>query len=243
MKNILLLTATITPKAEQPGLAVYDVSVRLKEYIEALSFYVALIDAQTIDGIVFAENSGADLSELKRSFPSPKIDWISCYDLDYPKEYHRGYGEFRLIDFAYDKSKLLANLSESDFIWKISGRYVLKNMKSMISKMKCRTDLYSRITDKWFELSVVGWSNRGYAAFLRGKWKLFTSDMAPELTLASELCLWQRQNTSMLVIKDYQWPPYLVGRRGSDGSSYQGRFAPFRHVIRATGALMRLKLL
>lgn len=242
MRNILLLTATIKPKAGQPGLVVYDVNTRLNEYVDALSFYAALIEKQVIDGIIFAENSGTDLSELKQIFPSDKIDWVSCYDLEYPKEYHRGYGEFRLIDFSYNNSKLLANLSDSDFVWKISGRYILKNMKAMISNKRCHPDLYSRITDKWFELSVVGWSNRGYTTFLRGKWKLFTSDMAPELTLASELGPWQHQNASMLVVKDYQWPPYLVGRRGSDGSSYQGRFAPLRHAIRGAAALIRSKM-
>ena len=239
MKKILLLTATIRPKAEQPGLVIFNEDVRLKEYAAALDFYINLLNKGVLDAVIFAENSGYDLSQLKKRFSCSKVEWVSCFDLNYPKEYHRGYGEFRLIDFAHKKSEILASASQADFVWKISGRYIIKNVETMIYMSKKAADLHGHFTENWVELSVLGWTKLGYDAFIKGKWELFSSGMAPELILAKELVFLKKNNPELSVISRYQWPPLLIGRRGSDGSSYQGRFYQFRHAARVIAVLIR----
>jgi hypothetical protein len=234
-KNILLLTATIAPK----GLLISNHNERLQEYKYALSFYQTLLEKKIIDGIVFAENSGYDLQLLKQEFPSAAIEWLSYRDLDYPKEYHRGYGEFRLIDFAFKDSQIIAALAPDDAIWKISGRYILRNMKSMIRRSTSTYDLYCHLVGKWAELSVIAWSPKGYSNFIKNKWQLFTSDMVPELILAVEFR--SAMNHQTKTVLNYQWPPLLEGRRGSDGSSYQGRLVLIKHAVKVIATLAGIR--
>ena len=60
----LLLTATITPQAGVPNLRVTDPGQRRAEYLSSLAFAITL-DPKVVTSIVFAENSGADLSDFK----------------------------------------------------------------------------------------------------------------------------------------------------------------------------------
>src|SRR4051812_36686201 len=112
MGPTLLLTATITPPPGATYLARTDPGARLRDYLWAFDFYVNLPN-KVIGRIVFVENSGGDLSELRRlaeQHPEKEIEFISFFGLDYPPEYGRGYGEFKLIDHAFDHSELLARL-------------------------------------------------------------------------------------------------------------------------------------
>ena len=60
----LLLTATITPQPGVPHFRVTDTAQRRQEYLTSLAFAIAL-DRRIITTIVFAENSGSDLSAFK----------------------------------------------------------------------------------------------------------------------------------------------------------------------------------
>ena len=62
--NILIMTATITPKADVRSLGRKDPALRRKDYEDALWFYGKLV-GQCIDRIVFVENSESDLSSLE----------------------------------------------------------------------------------------------------------------------------------------------------------------------------------
>jgi hypothetical protein len=140
MKNILLLTSTIRPKANQPQLKLADPAERLKDYRKALEFYVRLVEAGTLDKIVYADNSGEDLRCLSSHFPADRIEWISNYDLDYDSSYHRGYGEFRLVDHAFSSSRTLASLAPEDRVWKVTGRYIVKNLSTVMALSPRRFD-------------------------------------------------------------------------------------------------------
>ena len=65
MRNVLLLTATVTPPAGVPSLQRTNPAQRLRDYEEALSFYLPLVGT-TFDAIVFAENSASDITSLKQ---------------------------------------------------------------------------------------------------------------------------------------------------------------------------------
>src|SRR3954471_4308953 len=64
MSQVLILTATITPPPGVPILARTDPQLRLQDYIDALKFYLA-VPNHVLDRIIFAENSGSDLSKLR----------------------------------------------------------------------------------------------------------------------------------------------------------------------------------
>src|SRR6185436_3153008 len=64
-RHYLVMTATITPPPDAPGLTRTDPQLRHDDYQIALTHYCALL-GDCLDGIVFAENSGSDLTDLRR---------------------------------------------------------------------------------------------------------------------------------------------------------------------------------
>lgn len=229
-KNVLLLTATIRPKSGQTQLAIVDEVQRFEEYRAALAHYSDSLRQGVIDYVVFAENSDFELTDLKNQFTDPRIEWLSCYGLDYDASFHRGYGEFKLIDHAYSVSRVLASCEETDVVWKISGRYILKNIGVVVRRAPIGFDLYCQTSACWAEMSVMAWSNSGYKRYLRSLWPEFATGMAPELILASSINQW-RLNDSKVVVR-FAWPCHLVGLRGSSGTSYEGRFGYLSYLFR-----------
>lgn len=230
MKNILLLTSTIRPKTDQPELAIANPDERLKDYRNALQFYSECLNEGVIDRIVYIDNSGYDLSCLSDQFTSDRIEWISFYDLDYPSDYHRGYGEFRLVDTAFSRSKTLAEMGKEDVLWKVTGRYIVKNLATVIKYAPKRLDLYCLIKKKiWAEMSLMAWSRRGYDMIIKGIWEQFATRKIPELILAEKMNGFDR--SLCRIVTTYHWPPFIIGRRGANAVPYQGRFTPFKFAL------------
>lgn len=230
-RHFVLLTATVTPRSDQPELALVDPEARLKDYETALGFYRGLLVQGTISGIVFAENSGFDLGRLEGSFGAAGIEYLGGYDLDYPSTYHRGYGEFRLIDRAVASSRLLRDLRPEDRVWKITGRYVLRNMRRFVAAAPAAFDLYCDVTGDWAEMGVLAWSSQGHAHIIRDLWKELATGKVPELILAEKLR--SRSFDPRRIVSSFYWPPFLEGRRAANGVSFQGRLGPLRFASAA----------
>jgi hypothetical protein len=117
--NILIMTATITPKADVRSLGRKDPALRRKDYEDALWFYGRLV-GQCIDQIVFVENSESDLSSLKAIAEQlnivDKIEFISFAGLDYPQMYGRGYGELFLLDHAMANSRFITKAGYRQYL-------------------------------------------------------------------------------------------------------------------------------
>lgn len=239
-KHILLLTATIQPRAGQPSLAVTDPAVRLQEYETALAFYAGLLQRGALHAIVFAENSGFDLGPLAARFPVAGIEWISAPDLDYPLGYHRGYGEFRLVDAAMQRSTHIREAGADARVWKVSGRYIVSNLGRVLRWAPRRFDFYCAMKKGWAEMSALAWSPEGYRHAIEGIWRSFDSAMPPELILYQRFEL--PPSARLRVVRSFNWPPFIVGRRGSDGSSFEGRFTRYRHGLTLAGRLATLPL-
>jgi hypothetical protein len=225
-RNVLLLTSTIKPRPNQPQLSVIDPEARLRDYESALEFYSHQLEKGRVDRIVFVDNSGFDLRCLSDRFQSQDIEWISFYGLDYPHTYHRGYGEFRLIDYAFSHSVFLRDLSDTDVVWKVTGRYIVRNLGSVIRLAPRNFDFYCDIKNNWVGMEIMAWNRAGYEALIKGVWQKFAGEMAPELILSDTI---KSISTRMKNISTtYFWPPYIEGRRGSDGGKFIGRFTPIR---------------
>jgi len=238
MKNILLLTATIKPNSNQPQLQLANPKERLEDYRKALIFYTKVLKEGVIDGIVFVDNSGFDLKNLSDSFPLENIEWLSFFGLDYPSSYHRGYGEFKLVDYAFANSASLRGLNESDTVWKVTGRYIVKNLKSVIFYAPRQFDLYCNIRNNWVDMGVMAWSIAGYEHFIKEVSENFKTAMAPELIMA-QLILEQAKSRDG-VVSGYYWMPLIIGRRGSDGGQFQGKFTFFKFLLLSCVNWLRL---
>jgi len=112
--NILILTATITPKTGVPNLRRSDPALRLQDYSKSLEFYITLLDAN-VDFIIFCDNSSSDISTLKQAASKKghkdRVEFISFEGLNYPPDYDRAYGEFILIEYVMEHSDIVLNRS------------------------------------------------------------------------------------------------------------------------------------
>ncbi len=103
-KNIILLTATIRPMADNFSTARCDPGVRRRDYEQALRFYLGL-GKGVVDGILFLENSDADLSSLEAIAKTDNPDKIPARFIqalsDCPPDYGKGHAELTLMDKGY----------------------------------------------------------------------------------------------------------------------------------------------
>lgn len=237
-KNILLLTSTIKPKSNQPHLKLTNYLDRLEDYKTALTFYSKLLETGEIDNIVYVDNSGFDLSCHADVFTNKNIEWISFYDLDYPESYHRGYGESRLVDYAFQQSKTLIKLDESDKVWRITGRYIIKNICTIIKLAPDKFDFYCNLRGKWVDMELLAWNKQGYKQIIENMWQRLATGEATELILAKVVRGSQGKN--LKVIKSQFWPPFVIGRRGTDGGDFQGRLTKYKFLLQKILSLLTL---
>jgi len=231
MRNILLLTSTIQPKIDQPDLKLTNPQERLSDYKKAIGFYSDLLKKEVIDGIVFVDNSGFDLKCLSDIFTSKNIEWISFYGLDYPATFHRGYGEFKLIDYAFANSVTLNGLNKTDRIWKVTGRYIIKNLNHVILFSPRKFDLYCDIQKNWIDMAVISWSLTGYERSIKGMHENFKTVMAPELIMSKLIREQENSIKNNGIISNYYWMPLIIGKRGGDGGQFLGKYTYIKYML------------
>jgi hypothetical protein len=95
IKHILMMTATITPNNAR-NLLRTDPAVRLKDYEDALDFYLDLID-RPLYGIVFVENSDSDATSLRQLVASRgmtgRVEFLCNYGVHLYSDKGRAHGE------------------------------------------------------------------------------------------------------------------------------------------------------
>ncbi|MCF8374372.1 MAG: hypothetical protein K9H64_22305 [Bacteroidales bacterium] len=223
----LLMTATITPRKGEPLLKRTDPESRMQDYEKAFLFYLNYI-GKGIDHILFVENSEADLSWMKKLIPEQhqgKVEIISFYGLDYPVEHGRGYGEFRLIDYAMKHSSIIKKSKNSDYILKITGRYQIVNFDKVLKKFPENFDLYCNHRNfpmPWADMFFIAW-NKGFYFWhfdkLYEKFKMDENGEAPEVSFRKYLTGIQNE---IKLIPRYKTIPAVDAAKAMNNQSYQG---------------------
>jgi hypothetical protein len=130
---IVLLTACIN-SGQVVNVARRDPTFRLLDYTRALEKWLRVTD---IDGIVFCENSGADLTPLKAltrgATSAPEVEFLSFHGQDFDPRLGKGFGEMRIIRHALDNSQLMI---DSAFVVKVTGRFVVTNIESIVRAIR-----------------------------------------------------------------------------------------------------------
>ncbi len=250
MANVLLLTATVSPPSGVPQLKRVDPQQRLADYCLALSFYCR-ISPTVVDRIVFIENSEYDLTPLRavaaRAGAGDRVEFVSFNGLDHPAGYGRGYGEFKLLDYAMDHSRFLAECAPDDHLWKATGRYRVVNLKTMIRTAPATYDLYCDARDKpipWTDLRLLSYTPGGYRRYLQGLYHQFREDqiyMAPERYLRPKVAEWDAADPAGVVSR-FRREPYVAGVRGLDEQSYRNGKNLLRYLVRAAGRALNRPL-
>lgn len=135
-KPVLLLTAAVDA-GKAPG-ALFSPPERRKQYLEAFRFYVRFLarNPSLCGGIVFCENTGADLSSFRKEIPFEQesvIELISLPPDSFASEKGKTWNEMLAIDLAVASSRLL----RTDVVFvKCTGRYPVLNIKRLCSDIR-----------------------------------------------------------------------------------------------------------
>ncbi|MCF8271891.1 hypothetical protein [Chlorobium sp.] len=130
---IIFMTGCIDPRGM--GLTVLsDKEERRKQYLDAIRFYLSASGVP----VLFVENSGTDISEnFKHEIAAGKLEIVTFSGNDYDKAKGKGYGEMLIVEEAIRASKLFGN---AEFIFKVSGRYKVLNVRSYIAFQHAHND-------------------------------------------------------------------------------------------------------
>jgi hypothetical protein len=238
------MTATITPRDGVPNLVRSNPRVRLNDYEEALKFYIGHV-GEDVDGIVFVENSNSDVSSLRQIAAdlgvSDRIEFVVFYGLDYPPSYDRGYGEFKLMDYAMQNSHFVRSNCDSDpetIIWKVTGRYLIRNLSEIIATRPKEFDLYCNcrnIPERLTDTYLMGWTKRGYDACIMDSYHhLKITPEIPPGVVPEKLYRAYLDGVSnrARVVKRLKFTPIVDGVRAGDNKNYI-KDLPWKYRIRA----------
>jgi hypothetical protein len=242
--NTLLLTATIKPLAGIPELQRIDPVERMNDYIRALRFYCNVSET-VIPRIVFIENSESDLSQLydvvSKANASHRVEFLSFSGLDYPPSYGRGYGEFKLLDYAMDHSTTLASAEPNAMLWKVTGRYRVLNIGRIVRTAPPNTDLYCDMRKwpiPWIDLRIFGCTLGGYKNLLKGLYLQLREDvinMAPEQHLHPII---DELAKSHRVVRRLRNEPFIDGIRGKDSKNYASGVNLIKYLARSSRRML-----
>jgi hypothetical protein len=196
------------------------------DYKRALLFYIAEMRAGLFTSIVFADNSASELAELKALSVlegcANKVEFISFHGLDYPPEYARGYGEMRLVDHCMMNSVLIQAAAADEMIWKITGRYVIENIKELIGKSSgsdfyCHCRNYPR---PWADMYLMGWTKSAYEPILRDAAEKIKEGIGTGSAEIKFRRLIDEKAGSHLIQRRFRTSPRINGVRGWDNKQY-----------------------
>jgi hypothetical protein len=238
-RHILLMTATITPQNAR-NLARTDPVARLQDYHEALGFYLGLID-RPLHGIVFVENSDSDVTTLRQLVASRglsgRVEFLCNYGVHLYSEKGRAHGEFKLLDYAMTASIMVIEAGANHVVWKITGRYTVKNLASMIASAPRGFDAYVDMKDhprRWMDMRLMAWTSTGYDRIFRG-----VADDLDSKTHEMHMrdYLPKRAQGARLVPR-FSKEPFIDGVRGWDNNNYSKGSELLKCYVRSAGRVL-----
>ena len=133
---VVLLSACIHPNVLTTQRQ--DPAVRMRQYGESLRKWGV---AEGFDGLVFCENSGADLTELEaRAQQSSRHDmeFLSFKGARFDPALGKGFGEMAIIGHALKTSRLIAG---ANLVLKVTGRIYVRNIKQLAQLLRGISDV------------------------------------------------------------------------------------------------------
>lgn len=223
---ILIMTATIIPPDGVPNLKRVDPVLRLNDYLDALHFYLGLPD-DVLDRIVFLENSAADISELHKLVKSEgkrkKVEFISFNGLNFPSEYGRAYGEFKMLDFGFENSSLLQALGEIECFWKVTGRLKILNFHALVAKAPKSYDViidFMSHPTPMVDLRFFSCTREGYRRHFEGIYDDLRED-TKKISAEGNLYLqWSTQYRDLKIVPRHLLQPKISGVGGQHNVDY-----------------------
>ena len=239
VRHILLMTATITPD-NAPELARTDPIARLKDYVDALTFYLTLID-RPLHGIVFVENSDSDVTTLRQLVAlrglTDRVEFLCNYGVHRYSEMGRAHGEFKLLDYAMTASRMVRDVEGAHVVWKITGRYIVKNLQSVIANAPIEFDAYIDMKNhpmRWADLRLMAWTAKGYDCVFRG----VADDLGAAIHETVIRDYLPERAKGARVVPRFSREPHIYGIRGLDNRNYSKGRNLIKFYVRSVGRLL-----
>jgi hypothetical protein len=223
-RHTLLMTATITPNGS-PDLARTNPVDRLKDYVRALSYYLRFID-RPLYGIVFVENSNSDTGNLRSLVDtramSSRVEFIDNYGVHTYSGKGRAYGEFKLLDYAMERSSMVR---EASVIWKVTGRYIVRNLPQMIRSAP-DFDVYCDMKNhplRWMDMRLIAWRPQIYDLIFSGIADELNEQMGESMMrdyLPQRVTELISTGRDIRFIQRFRKEPLVDGIRGYDNRNY-----------------------
>lgn len=215
----ILLTATIDPKGIV-FLKRNNPIVRENDYIKSMKRWMEMQQFP----IVFCENSDYNIDKIKNIVKKHKKKKIEILQFDgqcFPREFGKGYGEVIIINYAIRHSKIIKS---SDYIIKVTGRYIVENIKKMTERLLRNSDIYVMADFKnnltWADSSVFAFKSSFIVDYLL-KFQNLLNDSKGfyfEHALARAIC--------RAIGDGYKWvplphKPIVIGYSGTSDTPYK----------------------
>jgi hypothetical protein len=233
------MTATITPHNAR-NLARTDPVVRLKDYDDALGFYLGLID-RPLHGIVFVENSDSDVTTLRQLVASrgltERVEFLCNYGVHLYAEKGRAHGEFKLLDYAMTSSIMVMEAGLNHVVWKITGRYMVKNLASIITSAPRGFDAYVDMKDhprRWMDMRLMAWTSHGYDRIFRG----VADDLDSETHEMHMRDYLPKRAQGARLVPRFSKEPFIDGVRGWDNGNYSKGRQLLKCYVRSAGRVL-----
>lgn len=223
MKQILLVTSTIAPSKDAFLLAHNDPEKRLQDYVKALAFHVRLLQKKLIDGIVYADNSGYDLSALRKICDDAGVlDRCEFISFNTPAQPNlsRYYLEINLMIEAFARSEMLAQ--DDIEVWKVTGRYLILNAEKIVRRAP-KADLYINCRNRpkpVIDFYFVRFTKPVFYNLLAAGLDDFANITTGEDILRERIDV--LNDPTIKVVPRFNETPHIIGTRGWDGLSYHG---------------------
>lgn len=234
--GIVLMTSTIAPKADTYALKRADPADRLRDYADALEFYLRTVGRGDFGALVYVDNSGYPLDTLialaRRAGLADRCEFIS-YAAETPPHYSRYYLELNLLIEAMQRSATLQEAGEAA-IWKVTGRYIVENIASIVAAAPAAFDLCLNLRnrpERVADFFLVGFRRDSF-------WKTIGKDLEDyRTTEAGEIILRRKIDEGAFgdaVIRPrLARTPKISGVRGFDGARYDGLAYTLKYYLRA----------
>jgi hypothetical protein len=244
-RNVILLTATIQPMADTYSTRRYDPDIRRQDYENALRFYLGL-GKGVIDGLLFCENSGADLASLKAIAANENpnqvpVDFVEALS-DCPPDYGKGHAELALMDHAYHHA--IKGQPESVRYWKITGRLIIGNIAKLLQTAPTGWQLYLDMRavpkvlrafgmDRWADTRIIGFTPEGYRRHLLDKRQIVGTPgsifVVEEALFPVYLDAWQKQAA---IVPRFAVQPVMIGVGAESNKDYNNLASRAKNTVR-----------
>lgn len=228
MKVAVLLTGAAKPASQTPFAVNQDQNQRLNQYIIAITNFVTSLPNIPV---VYIDSSGVDIRDhMQRSIAErPNFYSGKCDMQDIARSRGKGSSELQSIRVAF---KNIDILKRSDYILKINGRYLVRNIVKLMNGLHRQLEMidptYEAIIGDfrnnlmWFDSRIFCATSDFFCDFV----EIYQDDIDDFKGIYFEHCLSRyvhhrlsRQRCKYDELSIYPW---IVGTSGSTGKSYSG---------------------